>query len=110
MKVMYLFPVTGKRGRSVGARAAEVVGVEVVAVDRHALHAAGTVPAGIGRQDDMVAGLDLGHAGPDSLDDAGPLVAEHDGVRNRVDLVVAHRDVRMADAGRDETNQNLVAT
>ena len=55
----------------------------------------------------MVAGLHLDDAAADFLDDAGALVAKHDRLRHRIDLI-AYDHVGMAHAGRDDAHQHFV--
>ena len=55
-------------------------------------------------------GFTLVTAEPDRLDDARALVAEHDRMRHRIDLVVAHRNVGVADPGGDQPHAHFVWT
>ena len=55
----------------------------------------------------MVAGHHFADAASHLLDDARALVPQNDRLRHRKHLI-AHRHIRMADAGGDEAHQNLV--
>ena len=55
----------------------------------------------------MVAGLHLGNARADLLDNAGAFVPEHDRLRHRIHLV-AHDHVGVTHAGRDNAHQHFV--
>ena len=58
-------------------------------------------------RDDVVAGLDVAHALPNALDDAGALVAEH-GRRVAGRVGAGGRvEVRVADAARHEPDEHL---
>jgi hypothetical protein len=61
------------------------------------------------RQDDMIAGLYMGHFRPDLLDYTGAFVAENDRLRGRQALV-SHYHVGVADARGDKLDQHLVGT
>lgn len=56
----------------------------------------------------MVARLHRRHAISDSLDDASPFVTDDAGKRKRRDLG-SDAEIRMAQAGRDDANEDFVA-
>jgi hypothetical protein len=70
------------------------------------------VPAGAAPgshvEDGPLARLDVGHPGPDRLDDAGALVAEHDGQRMGP-FAVGLADVGVADPGAHDPDEHLAA-
>lgn len=56
----------------------------------------------------MVARLHRGYAISDCLDDASPFVTDDPGKREWRDLG-SHAEIRMAQAGRDNANEDFVA-
>jgi hypothetical protein len=97
-----------QRARSIDPGAVEIAIVEFVAVDRKSSVAARAVTAGRRRQDYRIAWSEARHACADVLDDARTLMAEHDRMRHRIDDVVAHRNIGMANAGGDHPDQHFV--
>jgi hypothetical protein len=65
--------------------------------------------AGRRGKDYRIAGSETRHARANALDDARAFMAEHDRMRHRIDDVVAHRNVGMANAGGDQPDQHFVA-
>jgi hypothetical protein len=55
----------------------------------------------------MVARRDMGHILADCLNDPGAFMSQHRGQR-RGEMLVAHHDVRMADAAGDDAHQDFV--
>ncbi len=96
-----------ERRRSIGSRRPEVATEEVVAVGCRLVDAARTRAARIITHDDAVARANSGDLRTDAFDDTRAFVAEHDGLRNGV-RSVAHRDIGMADAGRDQADEHFV--
>ncbi len=103
-----LLAVLRQRARAVGARAREIMLEEFIAIGRQPVLAGRTMAAGIGGHDDMVPGRDFGHRRADPLDDASALMTEHHRMGDRIDRMVAHRHVGVADAGRDQAHDDLV--
>lgn len=87
----------------------EVDVVEVGAAGWGSVEAGPALPAVQEAQGDVVSGLDLRDGTADRFHHAGSLVSEHDRQRHRVHLVPDH-EVGVAQAGCDDTHDNLVRT
>jgi len=99
--------VLRERTGPVGTAPAEIPAEKVVTVAGGIGEAASTRAAGVVTHEHVIAGRDLGDRRSDALHDARAFVAEHDRLRNREGLV-AHRNVGVADAGGDESNEDLL--
>ena len=80
-----------------------------MAIGRLVLDAARAMAAGIEGHHHMVTGHELGDARPGLLHDAGSFMAKHDRLGNR-QMLVAHDDVGVADAGGDDADQDFACT
>jgi hypothetical protein len=66
--------------------------------------------AGLEGKDDMVAALDFSHRFPDTLHDAGALMAQDHGPIRLFVPVIDVADIRVADAAGDDAHEHLVVS
>jgi hypothetical protein len=86
----------------------EIEIVKVIAIARVMALACFAMAAEPETQDDVISCPYGGNTAPDTFDDTATLMAENCRMRDRIDLVVTHRHVGVADARRDKANQHLV--
>ncbi len=94
-------------GRAVGTTTSEVQGVQLHAIGRLVPQARLARAARAEGQRHPVARLDLGHRGAHRLHHARALVAEH-GRQGQGQVLVAHRQVGVAEADAVDAHQDLV--
>ncbi len=95
-----------KRRAAVGARAAELQVMAVLAVGRRIALAVPAVAAGTESHHDPIAATQLADPCPHPFDDARALVPEHRGQRAKA----RRKEVGVAHARRDETHDHFVVT
>src|ERR1700692_4274330 len=96
-----------KRVRPIGSAALEITRKEVLAIGYVPRLAVRAFAAAIERQYDMIARYHMGDICTDIFDDARTFVTEHDR-RCRREVKMHGRDVRMAQSGSDDSDQDLV--
>ena len=102
----YFLSVLGQAPGAVAHDAAKVDRVKIFAGIGPPGQAAVAVPAGAEGEHHVIAGLELGDAGPHLLHDSAALVAQHRGERNRNHLLL--RDlICMADPAGGDLDHHL---
>src|ERR1700719_2774554 len=96
-----------KRVRTIGSAALEITRKEVLAISYVPCLAVRAFAAAIERQYDMIARHHVGDICADTVDDARTFMTEHDRRRGR-EVKMHRRDVRMAQACSDDSDQDLI--
>ena len=95
------------RAASVGSGSTKAQTEEFVTIGRRSIAACRTISAAQIGEHDMVARLNMGHPCANFLDDPRAFMAEHDGLRNGIDLIAGDQ-VGVTHARGNKPDQNLI--